>query len=97
MKVYIEITYLKWNKGDRSSGYILVSLSIPLLAIPVSIVAWILFKLGVSQHTLWSITPIFTTFFLLIPVFINLALAKKLIKLRKMPLICLKKKLKEGL
>ena len=80
---YLFITYLKWNKGDRSSGYILISLSIPLLAIPVSFVVWILFKLGVSQDTLWSIIPIATTFFLLIPVFINLALAEKVNQFKK--------------
>ena len=80
---YFFFTYLKWNKGDRSSGYILISLTIPLLIIPVSIVVWILFKLGVSQDTLWSIIPIFTTLFLLIPVFINLALAEKVNQFKK--------------
>ena len=58
-------------------------MSIPLLAIPVSFVVWILFKLGVSQDTLWSIIPIATTFFLLIPVFINLALAEKVNQFKK--------------
>ena len=80
---YFFFTYLKWNKGDRSSGYILISLTIPLLIIPVSIVVWILFKLGVSQDTLWSIIPIVTTLFLLIPVFINLALAEKVNQFKK--------------
>ena len=80
---YFFFTYLKWNKGDRSSGYILISLTIPLLTIPVSIVVWILFKLGVSQDTLWSIIPIVTTLFLLIPVFINLALAEKVNQFKK--------------
>jgi len=80
---YFFITYLKWNKGDRSLGYILISLSIPLLAIPVSIVVWILFKIGVSQDKLWSIIPFATTLFLLIPVFINLALAEKVNQFKK--------------
>ena len=80
---YFFFTYSKWKEGDSSSGYILIALTIPLLSIPLSIVVWILFKLGVRQDTLWSIIPNDTTSFLLNPVFINLALAEKVNQFKK--------------